>query len=388
VRSLTSFCSFAILATLCSGALCIAPTPALAQHAGLAEYVSPQTQQYLKVRKSYPPQTGLTLASLAQNPAAYRGKMLEIDGQLNGICSADEGLTRLMLTTKNFGALSLTMSRLPDWIQSGERLRVLVLVTGSDEPDTVEYGVPEMEVVAVASAGELAVMEQRARQKKDAAIAAANARRDALAAARARRAASSLASRSSYASYRGSNVASYTVPGEGLSSTAQQAFPAYRDFIWSRNNHLTEQQANDITWAILRYSEQLDTDPRLVVALIIAESDFDPRSTSHAGAMGLGQLMPDEVQDISAKTGGLMNPYDPVQNIAGSIWLLRTHLAKYSGGKAMSDLSWQHISLALAAYNAGPGAVKKYGGIPPYRETQNYVRKIAAIYKQLCGKAG
>ncbi|MBC7804825.1 MAG: lytic transglycosylase domain-containing protein [Akkermansiaceae bacterium] len=227
-------------------------------------------------------------------------------------------------------------------------------------------------------------MEERERTSKTARIAyekAVKAARQRL----GKRSSGSLASRSGVRSAVTSRNA--PIVANGLSATAQSVFPAYRDFIKGRNPRLTESQASDITWAVLRYSEALDTDPRLVIALIIAESDFNPNSTSRSGAMGLGQLMPGTAQDIAAKTG-LSNPYDPVQNIAGSVWLLRSHLDKYSGGKAMNDLKWNHISLALAAYNAGPGAVKKYKGIPPYRETQNYVRKINSIYRQLCGETG
>jgi soluble lytic murein transglycosylase-like protein len=116
-----------------------------------------------------------------------------------------------------------------------------------------------------------------------------------------------------------------------------------------------------------------------MVALIIAESDFRPGITSNKGAMGIAQLMPDETQEL-----GLTNPYDPVQNIAGAVYLMRRRLDKYSGGASQQELQMQHIILALASYNAGEGAVKKYKGVPPYRETQNYVKKIERIYRQLC----
>jgi soluble lytic murein transglycosylase-like protein len=328
---------------------------------------------------------GLTLGAIALSPSGYRGKTVEIDGRLVGVCSAEDGLTRLMLQTDSPGTLSLTMSRLPDWIRSGDRLRVLVIVTAAGGEDTVEIGVPEMEVLAVASAWDLKAMEERERSSKAARLAYDKAVRAAQQRVGKRSSGGTLASRSGARSAMTSR--NTPVPTGGLSDTAQSVFPAYRAFIKSRNPRLTESQASDITWAVLRYSEALDTDPRLVIALIIAESDFNPNSTSRTGAMGLGQLMPGTAQDIAAKTG-LSNPYDPVQNIAGSIWLLRSHLDKYSGGKSMTDLKWNHISLALAAYNAGAGAVKKYKGIPPYRETQNYVRKINSIYRQLCGETG
>jgi soluble lytic murein transglycosylase-like protein len=160
-------------------------------------------------------------------------------------------------------------------------------------------------------------------------------------------------------------------------------FEPYRAAIRSFNRRLSEREVDAITSSILLFSERYDVDPRLVMALMIAESSFNPNVTSHKGAMGLGQLMPAEANRL-----GLTNPYDPVQNIAGSIYLLRGRLDKYSGGAGQQNLSMQHIILALASYNAGMGAVKKYKGVPPYRETRNYVKKVERIYRQLCGSQG
>ena len=100
----------------------------------------------------------------------------------------------------------------------------------------------------------------------------------------------------------------------------------------------------------------------LVHAVIQAESAFNPMARSIKGAMGLMQLMP-----ATAIAYGVSNAYDPVQNIRAGVAYLRGLLDRYS----------QNEELALAAYNAGPGAVEKYGGaVPPYRETRNYVAKI------------
>ena len=99
----------------------------------------------------------------------------------------------------------------------------------------------------------------------------------------------------------------------------------------------------------------------LIKSVIAVESSFNPRAVSHKGARGLMQIMPQNFKTLS-----IANPFDPHQNIMGGSLYLKRMMKRYDG-----QLTW-----ALAAYNAGPDAVDRYGGIPPYRETQEYVKRV------------
>lgn len=108
-----------------------------------------------------------------------------------------------------------------------------------------------------------------------------------------------------------------------------------------------------------------DVEPELIQAVIATESCYDHKAVSRVGAKGLMQLMPATAAEL-----GVNDLFDPRDNIAGGVRYLRQMLDTFNQDKR----------LALAAYNAGPNAVKKYGGVPPYKETRRYVKKIFSIY--------
>ena len=114
---------------------------------------------------------------------------------------------------------------------------------------------------------------------------------------------------------------------------------------------------------VQKYAARHGLAPSLVHAVIQTESGGNPRAVSRAGAMGLMQLMPGNV-----KEAGIADPFDPEQNIAAGTQQLADLMKQYGGD----------LDLALAGYNAGPGSVRRYGGVPPFHETQDYIRRVRA----------
>lgn len=121
----------------------------------------------------------------------------------------------------------------------------------------------------------------------------------------------------------------------------------------------------DLDWIIYRAGQKAGVDPRFIHAVINQESKYNTKAVSPVGAQGLMQMMP-----ATAERFGLKDPFDPAANVEAGTKYLKWLLKRFDGD----------VSLALAGYNAGEGAVDKYKGVPPYSETQNYVKKIVSKY--------
>lgn len=145
---------------------------------------------------------------------------------------------------------------------------------------------------------------------------------------------------------------------------AKPAVPAAKEEKTRKRTGNRERIYNDI---IVRAADRHKIDPAMIKAIIKAESGYNPAAVSKKGAMGLMQLMPE-----TAEAMGVENGFDPEHNINGGVKYFRKLLDRFDG----------EVELALAAYQAGAGKVRKYNGIPPFRSTQIYIQKVFKYYRQ------
>jgi soluble lytic murein transglycosylase-like protein len=310
--------------------------------------------QYLALRKQYKISQAVGVPALE---TLVGSRIVEVQGRVKGVFQVGDK-SAVMLERTDGGTEIIDADGIPSWLQ-GNEVPCRLIVKASRPYETAQL---KSNLIAAAPESKIAAIEDFEAQK---------------AAAKRRLQKSPTIS-------RGSSALAGPIgrPAQGRSAQqwslpASEVTPIYAGFIKHRNPSLPDGEAYRIAQGIIGFSLKYGVDARLIMAMVMVESGFDPSARSRVGAMGLGQLMPGTAAGM-----GIGNPYDSVENLYGCVRIVRGHLDKYS--KQTGD-AFQGLVLAIAAYNAGTGAVARHGGVPPYRETQRYVQKVIAWYKALSG---
>jgi hypothetical protein len=303
---------------------------AVPAHATLADY--------LAARKQFPPRAGLTAATVQKNPAAYLNNVLEVRGVVSGVSRSGDGITVL--------------------IRSGDSS---VMVRGSEGADVPGSGEYVRALVTVEDGGDYSLLSMVSETE----IGARNIDPPVPTPSTAK-AKTKLPTKWPVSTYNRASTSSRGVFQD------PRVLSMYKQVVEAFNPKLSEAQATIISRSVIESSYKQGVDARFIMAIFAAESGFKPKAKSRVGAMGIGQLMPGTARGL-----GVKNAYDPAQNIQGAVKLLQKHWLTYS--KTTDDFG-KFISLVCAAYNAGPGAVKKYGGVPPYKETRQYIQRVSKYY--------
>ncbi len=301
---------------------------------------------YLSVRRITPVTALPTSANLARQFAGRAGQVLELDGTVNGLFLPETGHGFLLKVNEQVLVCTATAPD-PD-IVIGASLRVLARIPAAGTLLDCVRATPTTPSTppSVALASEAPVEEDNGEMPT--------------------------ARDTPIFYYQWTYDPANPVPDANLASGLAQdagALSTYIDRIRAINTRLDEGTARNIAYYLLEKSERYGVDPRLIFALVTQESRFNPLAISRAGAQGLGQLMPGTAAGL-----GVRNAFSVEENLDGAVRYLAEQLRTFARGP-----------LALAAYNAGPQAVKRHGGIPPYRETRNYVR---VVWKNFCALAG
>ena len=271
-------------------------------------------------------------------------RVIELSTSVKGTFKVDNH-GALMIDKPDGSTAIIDCTTIPDWLVSNEtKARLIVKVSRDQETEELK-----MDLLAAAPESDVAPHDKVAAQPKKTEP--------------SRLARKALPSR--HLTYR-------MRTDEGLPESVYT--PTYAGYIQQINRNLSGDDAYAIAHYLIGYSLKYGVDARLIMAMVLAESSFNPYATSKHGAQGLGQLMPGTANDL-----GVGNAYDVEQNLSGMVRMVRGLLDTY---KASTGDDTKTLYYTVAAYNAGAGAVAKYGGIPPYAETQNYVQKVVYYYSR------
>ncbi len=308
---------------------------------------------YVRLRKSYGIVESVGVAALE---TLYGTRVFEVQGIVKGSFRADNR-TSLLLEKTDGRTQIIDCATVPAWLIGSETPARLIIKASRTE----ENGPLRAELLGAAKEEDILPVES-------AMIAAAT--KASIAKRRVKPTTSRHKTTSRYLNVSQAPTRTWTLP-------ADEATPFYAAFVKKDNPKLSNQEAYRIAQGVIGFSRRYGVDARLIMAMVCCESDFNPNEVSHAGAMGLGQLMPDTVSEY-----GISNPFDSIENLYGTVREMRGHMDKY---RNQTGDDFQALVLGLAAYNAGEGAVRRHGGVPPYKETQGYVRKVIKLYYKLAG---
>lgn len=342
---------------------------------------------YLALRHKPSFNPTLTLAQVKQDPGQYAGSIFELKGNICGFSQTGTQIYLILSLPSKESVILHASDKLKQETDLDSSVPMCVLIQDIKPVDSLSLN---LKILSIADEPDVTAAEKQADADAQAAkIRASNdksASRSAFQRSVPADLRGALSARGGYSRIPAGGVsgdalaqAAYYVPM--LGSRTKALFVPYYQYIASRNPRLGDNLVGQITYFMLYDCEQDSLDPRLIVSMIIAESDFDPNCTSSKGAMGLCQLMPDDLKHY-----GLSSGYDIEQNLFGALLDIRNRLDHYrSLAAADGSLTDAQIKIAMASYNAGYGAVEKYGGVPPYKETQNYIKRILRYYHQFCG---
>jgi len=314
------------------------------------ETASP-VSRYLAARQQLDPVINLPPQALASLDPSLSGMVLELRGEIVAVVSPGSEATDppgscLLLQTDSGVTVALDYPESTGEIEVGQRVAVLASIPENHQNSghlQIEYMIPEQDLPGV-SVSNAANTEQNASPLEN-------------------------------GGPQGTGSPELPLPPQSvpIGLYAPQRLEAYQTWIAKHNPNLSPTERELIVRWVLYHCYNMGVDHRLIFSVILAESNFDPNSRSHAGAQGLMQLMPGTARGL-----GVADAYYFPENIRGGVEYLAKYLRQFRG-----ETNYRQCALALACYNAGPNAVKQYGGVPPFPETRRYVIKVTQQFHDL-----
>ena len=373
IRSITCVAAACALTSVAPALLLAAPQTS-STRSNTQRETKPAT--YEQLRRSLKIDGNLTLEIVQSDPQTYGGRVIEFVGNVTGVMKKREVRSVIISVENSLVTFSIPSDfRDAAVLSAGNRVRVLALVGRVSSADNASQTLPlsplaaqiapaEMTAEVVAApmiSGDTTIALDKLPPATELPITQGTRRVSANNAATSR-------TQSSTRSNTTAKRSTITIDAGDNANDAQM--PAYRAMIRRHNSKLRPDQVDAIANALLRAGAENQMDPRFLAAVIAVESDFDIYCRSSSGAMGLGQIMP-----FNLKEARITNAWDPVQNVFGTARLLRGHLNDFAR-RPNATL------LAVAAYNAGPNAVKRAGYVVPRgAQVQRYVWKVYYRYK-------